>query len=204
MDKNIAKEFTIFLLENEAIQFGDFKTKNGQNVSYYINTGRINSAQQLSRLGRFYADVVDEVFDLDYDVLFGPAYKGIPIVISTATSLFNRGLDVNYCFNRKETKDHGDGGDIVGYYPKEGDRIVIVDDVVTSGSSIRESIELIRSHSAATVCGVVVAVDRQEKNGGRLTALDELQEEYGIKVASIVTINDILEYMENNPIIEEI
>ncbi len=174
------------------LTFGDFVTKSGRKTPYFINTGNYRTGSQISRLGDWYAKTIAES-GAEFDALFGPAYKGIPLAAAAASSLFRLyGRDVPYCFNRKEIKDHGEGGGIGGYRPKDGDRIAIVEDVVTAGTAVRESLSFLAGVADVTVTALFVSVDRMERGTGALSALDELRESLGINVHPIITVRDII------------
>jgi len=188
-------DFVDFMLEIGALKFGEFTLKSGRVSPYFFNVGQFNQGNHLSQLGQFYAQAI-EVSGIKFDVLFGPAYKGIPLVAATAIALndsFNR--SVPYSFNRKETKDHGEGGSIVGH-PLEGD-ILIVDDVITAGTAIKEAKDIINANGAKTK-GVVVALDRQEKGNGELSAIQEVEQNFGIVVVSIINLSHIVDYLKAN------
>ena len=188
-------DFVDFMLEIGALKFGEFTLKSGRVSPYFFNVGQFNQGNHLSRLGQFYAQAI-EASGIKFDVLFGPAYKGIPLVAATAIALndsFNR--SVPYSFNRKEAKDHGEGGSIVGH-PLEGD-ILIIDDVITAGTAIREAKDIINANGAKTK-GVVVALDRQEKGKGELSAIQEVEQNFGIAVVSIINLSHIVDYLKAN------
>lgn len=179
------------MVESGVLTFGDFVGKSGRKMPYFVNAGKYRTGAQIAALGRFYADTITETFGDDVDVLFGPAYKGIPLVTATAIALDAAGRDVAFCFDRKEAKDHGEGGVIVGHVPARGDRVVIVEDVTTAGTSIRQSVPLI-TQTGAEVVGLVVGVDRQERGTGTRSALRELAAEYSFTTVSLCTIDDIV------------
>ena len=188
-------DFVDFMLEIGALKFGEFTLKSGRVSPYFFNVGQFNQGNHLSQLGQFYAQAI-EASGIKFDVLFGPAYKGIPLVAATAIALndsFNR--SVPYSFNRKEAKDHGEGGSIVGH-PLEGD-ILIIDDVITAGTAIREAKDIINANGAKTK-GVVVALDRQEKGKGELSAIQEVEQNFGISVLSIINLSHIVDYLKAN------
>jgi len=188
-------DFVDFMLEIGALKFGEFTLKSGRVSPYFFNAGQFNQGNHLSQLGQFYAQAI-EASGIKFDVLFGPAYKGIPLVAATAIALnnsFNR--SVPYSFNRKEAKDHGEGGNIVGH-PLEGD-ILIIDDVITAGTAIREAKDIINANGAKTK-GVVVALDRQEKGKGELSAIQEVEQNFGIAVVSIINLSHIVDYLKAN------
>ena len=189
------KDFVDFTLETGVLKFGEFTLKSGRVSPYFFNAGLFNTGSHLSELGKFYAQAI-EASDLKFDVLFGPAYKGIPLASAASIALndsFNR--NVPYSFNRKEAKDHGEGGSIVGH-PLEGE-ILIIDDVITAGTAIHEAQEIIQS-SGATAKGVIVALDRQEKGKGELSAIQEVEKVFGIRVLSIISLTHIIDYLKSN------
>lgn len=187
------REFLDFAISRGVLRFGEFTLKSGRVSPYFFNAGLFNSGAALARLGRYYAAAIHNS-GLAFEVLFGPAYKGIPLASAAAIALAeNHHRDLPYCFNRKEAKDHGEGGSIVGA-PLAG-RVLIVDDVITAGTAIRESMGLIES-AGATAAGVVIALDRQERGTGELSAIQEVERNYGLKVISIVTLADLIAYLE--------
>ncbi|WED21959.1 orotate phosphoribosyltransferase [Vibrio sp. JC009] len=191
--KAYQREFIEFALEKEVLKFGEFTLKSGRKSPYFFNAGLFNTGRDLARLGRFYAAALADS-GIEYDVLFGPAYKGIPIATTTAVALADHhDVDTPYCFNRKEAKDHGEGGNLVGS-PLEG-RIMLVDDVITAGTAIRESMEIIKANGA-DLAGVLVAIDRQEKGKGELSAIQEVERDFGCAVISIVSLTDLVTYLE--------
>ncbi|HCH2708687.1 TPA: orotate phosphoribosyltransferase [Vibrio parahaemolyticus] len=191
--KAYQREFIEFALEKEVLKFGEFTLKSGRKSPYFFNAGLFNTGRDLARLGRFYAAALADS-GIEFDVLFGPAYKGIPIATTTAVALADHhDIDTPYCFNRKEAKDHGEGGNLVGS-ALEG-RIMLVDDVITAGTAIRESMEIIKANGA-DLAGVVVAIDRQEKGKGELSAIQEVERDFGCAVISIVSLGDLITYLE--------
>jgi orotate phosphoribosyltransferase len=195
------KDFIEFMVRSKALTFGDFVTKSGRRTPFFINTGSYSTGPQLALLGRYYAEALNQNMGDGFNVLFGPAYKGIPLAAAAAISLsadFSR--NVSFCFNRKEVKDHGEGGTMVGHNLSAGDRVVIIEDVVTAGTSVRESVPLIKNYTGADVAGLVVSVDRMERGQGSGSALDELREEFGFEVFSIVNLNEIMGYLHNRKI----
>ncbi len=191
--KAYQREFIEFALEKEVLKFGEFTLKSGRKSPYFFNAGLFNTGRDLARLGRFYAAALADS-GIDFDVLFGPAYKGIPIATTTAVALADHhDVDTPYCFNRKEAKAHGEGGNLVGS-PLEG-RIMLVDDVITAGTAIRESMEIIQANGA-DLAGVLVAIDRQEKGKGKLSAIQEVERDFGCAVISIVSLGDLITYLE--------
>lgn len=194
--KNYQREFIEFALSKGVLKFGDFTLKSGRTSPYFFNAGLFNSGSDLARLGRYYAAALQDA-NIEFDVLFGPAYKGIPIASATAISLFeHHNKDVPYCFNRKEKKDHGEGGNLVG--SDLNGRIMLVDDVVTAGTAIRESMDIVEANDA-TLAGVLIALDRQEKGKGELSAIQEVERDYNAKVIAIVTLHDLISYLAEQP-----
>ena len=189
------QDFIRFAIDSKVLCFGEFKTKAGRLSPYFFNTGLFNDGASLAALGQFYAKAILSA-GLQFDLLFGPAYKGIPLVAAVAIALAEHGCNVPFAFNRKEAKDHGEGGLIVGA-PLQG-RVLIVDDVVSAGTSVRESVALIRD-SGATPCGVIIALDRQERGTGELSAVQEVAQQYGLPVTGIATLADIIGYLQHRP-----
>ena len=187
------REFIEFALARQVLRFGEFITKAGRASPYFFNAGLFNDGDALRELGRFYAKAI-AASGIAFDGLFGPAYKGIPLVTAAAIGLAENGRNVPISFNRKETKDHGEGGTIVGA-ALQG-RLLIIDDVISAGTSVRESVEIIRSHGAQP-CGVVIALDRMERGAGTLSAVREVQQSFGLPVASIATLDDLVGYLES-------
>lgn len=190
-------EFIRFMADCGVLTFGDFTLKSGRKAPYFINTGNYNKGSQLARLGEFYADCIKEN-NIEADCLFGPAYKGIPLASSAAAALYSKyKIDMGYCFDRKEAKDHGEGGLFVGMQPKDGDRIVIIEDVMTSGKALREVLPKLQAAGDLTVAGMVITVDRMEKGlDSELSAVQQADRDFGVKVHSIVNIDDIISAIE--------
>jgi orotate phosphoribosyltransferase len=189
------QNFIEFALGCQVLRFGEFKTKAGRLSPYFFNAGLFNDGNSLARLAEFYAKAT-ETGGIQFDMLFGPAYKGIPLVAAITMALAQRGQNFPFAFNRKEAKDHGEGGNIVGA-PLKG-RVLIVDDVISAGTSVRESVEIIRA-AGATPAGVLIALDRQERGQGELSAVQEVQRDYGIPVIAVAGLNDLLAYIEHHP-----
>ena len=195
------KRFIELLAESGAVLFGDFTAKSGRKTPYFINTGKLTYGDQLDQVGKMYAQTYVENIGKESRLLFGPAYKGITLVAVTAAALYSQyGVRVPVCFNRKEKKDHGEGGAIVGEIPGKDDRIVIVEDVITAGTAIRESMELLKILDLGRVESIIIAVDRMEKGRGEQSALAELEQEFGVKVYPIVTIREVVSYLHNREI----
>jgi len=191
--KEYQKEFIEFALEKQVLKFGEFTLKSGRTSPYFFNAGLFNTGRDLARLGRFYAAALEDAA-IEYDVLFGPAYKGIPIATTTAVALADHyNKDVPYCFNRKEKKAHGEGGSLVGSELKG--KIMLVDDVITAGTAIRESMEII-AVNGADLSGVLIALDRQEKGKAELSAIQEVERDFDTQVTSIVKLADLISYLE--------
>ncbi len=194
------KEFVKFMWEAGVLTFGEFTLKSGRKAPYFINTGNYKTGEHIAKLGEFYAKCIKEN-GIHADVFFGPAYKGIPLAVTAAISNYKEnGENVNYCFNRKEAKDHGEGGVMVGHKLQNGDKVLIIEDVITAGTAIRESLPILKAAADVEVCGVVISVDRMEKNKSDKSAVQEVFDEFGIKVYPIVTINDIIECIEDGTI----
>lgn len=192
-------EFLKFSIQQNVLRFGEFKTKAGRISPYFFNAGLFSDGLALKQLGEFYAKAIHAA-GIEFDVLFGPAYKGIPLAASTAIALTNLGTNTAYSFNRKETKDHGEGGNIVGA-PLQGN-VLIIDDVISAGTSVRESVELIRTQGA-TPAGVIIAIDRMERGTGVLSAVQEVQQQYQIPVFAIANLDDLLNYLQMDPAMEQ-
>jgi orotate phosphoribosyltransferase len=184
--------FVRFLLDTGALRFGSFTAKSGRQTPYFLDAGRFGSGTQIDRLGEFYAERLQAGLPGGFDVLFGPAYKGIPLAVATASALARRGQDVGFCFNRKEAKDHGEGGVLVGHRLADGDRVVIIEDVTTAGTSVRETVPILRAAAKIRLVGLIVAVDRQERGQDERGALRTLAEEYQLTPLSIVNIDQIV------------
>jgi orotate phosphoribosyltransferase len=195
------KEFIEFMLECGVLTFGDFTTKSGRKTPFFVNTGNYKTGSQLRRLGEFYAHAINENFGSDFNILFGPAYKGIPLSVTTAislSSLYN--MDVAYCSNRKEVKDHGDTGILLGSKLKDGDKVLIIEDVTTAGTSIGETMPILAEQGNVKAIGLIISVDRMERGQGTKSALTEINEKYGLKTAAIVTMGEVIEYLYNREI----
>ncbi|OIN11115.1 orotate phosphoribosyltransferase [Oceanisphaera psychrotolerans] len=198
--KAYQRDFIEFAMAKEVLKFGEFTLKSGRKSPYFFNAGLFNSGRDLARLGRFYAAALVDA-GTQYDVLFGPAYKGIPIASATAVQLAEvHDQDVPYCFNRKEAKTHGEGGNLVGS-PLAG-RIMLVDDVITAGTAIRESMDIIQANGAE-LAGVLIALDRQEKGKGELSAIQEVERDYNAEVTAIITLGDLIDYLSEQPAMAE-
>nr|WP_307990314.1 orotate phosphoribosyltransferase [uncultured Niameybacter sp.] len=192
------KEFIEFMVRSGVLTFGDFITKSGRKTPYFVNTGNYKTGYQAGKLGEFYAKCIAENIKEDVDALFGPAYKGIPLSVATAIALANdHNKDVNYCFNRKEAKDHGEGGTMVGYKLQDGDKVLIIEDVITAGTAIRECLPILKSAANIEIAGLVISVDRMERGQSNRTAIQEIEEEFGIKTYPIVTVREIIETLHN-------
>ncbi len=190
------EEFIDFMVDSEVLKFGEFTLKSGRKSPFFMNAGAYVTGTQLKKLGEYYAKAINDAFGLDFDVLFGPAYKGIPLSVATAMAISELyGKDVKYCSNRKEIKDHGDVGILLGSKLKDGDRVVMIEDVTTSGKSIEETFPIIKSQADVDVKGLIVSLNRMEKGKGEKSALSEIEETYGIKTAAIVTMQDVREYL---------
>lgn len=192
------REFIEFLQGAGVLKFGDFTAKSGRKIPYFINAGDIKTGDQVAKLGEFYAKAYFEKIGNKRTVLYGPAYKGISIAVSSAVALSKSGLDVPFFFNRKEAKDHGEGGVFVGYVPHDGEEVVIVEDVITAGTAIRESMANLSTLEGVKVAATFVMVDRKEKGKGEKSAMAEVEEEFGFPVYSVVDVYDIIEYLEED------
>lgn len=194
------QEFIEFMIDCEVLKFGDFVTKSGRNTPFFVNTGFYRTGSQLAKLGKYYAIAIHDAFGLDFDVLFGPAYKGIPLTVATSMAISNEyNKDIRYCSNRKEIKDHGDKGILLGSPINDSDKVVIVEDVTTAGTSIRETLPIIKEQGNVDVLGLVVSVDRMERGTGELSALKEIEQTHGLKTTAIVTMAEVVEHLYNKP-----
>ena len=197
------REFIKFLQSAGVLKFGDFTAKSGRKIPYFINAGEIKTGEHISKLGEFYAKAYLEKVGNKRTVLYGPAYKGIPIAVSASVALYKEGLNVPFFFSRKEEKDHGEGGVFVGYKPTAGEEVVIVEDVITAGTAIRESMANMQSLQGVKIAATFVMVDRKEKGKGEKSAMAEIEEEFGFPVYSVVDVYDIIEYLSEDPSNEE-
>lgn len=193
------QEFIEFMVESNVLKFGEFTLKSGRKSPFFMNAGAYVTGTQLRRLGEYYAKAVHDTYGLDFDVLFGPAYKGIPLSVAAAMAISDLyGKDVRYCSNRKEVKDHGDTGILLGSKLKDGDRVVIIEDVTTSGKSIEETFPIIKAQADVEILGLMVSLNRMEVGkGGKMSALDEIKELYGFDTSAIVTMEEVIEYLYN-------
>ena len=196
--ENYKREFIQFLQSANVLKFGDFTAKSGRKIPYFINAGEIKTGDQISKLGEFYAKAYFDKIGNKKCVLYGPAYKGISIAVATSVGLSKQGLDVPFFFNRKEAKDHGEGGVFVGYKPVAGEEIVITEDVITAGTAIRESMEILSCLEGVRVAATFVMVDRKEKGQTEKSAMAEVSEQFGFPVYSVVDVYDIIEYLEED------
>ncbi len=195
------KEFIEFMVECEVLRFGDFTTKSGRKTPFFINTGNYMRGDQLKKLGEFYARAIYENFKEKFNVLFGPAYKGIPLAVTTSMALNDiYHMDVKYSSNRKEEKDHGDKGSFLGYKPLSGDKVIIIEDVTTAGTSIYETMPIIKGEEDVDVLGLIISVDRMEKGRGDKSALEELSKKFNMKTHSIVNMEEVISYLYNKEI----
>ena len=195
------QEFIEFMVDSQVLKFGQFTLKSGRKSPFFMNAGAYVTGTQLRKLGEYYARAIHDNFGDDFDILFGPAYKGIPLSVAAAMAYSELyGRDIRYCSNRKEVKDHGDVGILLGSSIKDGDRIVIIEDVTTSGKSIEDTFPIIQAQGNVEIKGLMVSLNRMEKGlGGRLSALDEIRDKYGFEAHSIVTMRDVTEYLYNKP-----
>ena len=198
---NYKQEFIDFMINANVLTFGDFTTKSGRKTPFFINTGNYKTGEQISRLGDFYAECIYSAIKDEFNLLYGPAYKGIPLSVSAAIALYKKfNLDVGFCFNRKEEKDHGEGGTLIGMKPYNGSKVVIIEDVVTAGTSVRESVPLIKAVADCEIAALIISVDRMEKGMGEKSAVQEIEGEFGLKVLPIVTIKEIVDYLYNKEV----
>lgn len=194
------KEFIEFMIDCNVLKFGDFVTKSGRNTPFFVNTGFYRTGAQLKKLGMYYAKAIEAKFGFEFDVLFGPAYKGIPLSVAAAIAISeNYGKDIKYCANRKEVKDHGDTGILLGSPIEDGDKVVIIEDVTTAGTSIQETLPIVKAQGDVDVLGLVVSVDRMERGQGTKSALEEIRENYGLETTAIVTMQEVVKHLYNKP-----
>jgi orotate phosphoribosyltransferase len=188
------------MIDCQVLKFGDFTTKSGRKTPFFVNTGFYRTGSQLRKLGQYYARAIKDAFGSEFDILFGPAYKGIPLSVTTSIALEEQyGIDVGYCSNRKEAKDHGEKGILLGSPIADGDKVVIIEDVTTAGTSIKETFPIIKAQGDADVLGLVVSVDRMERGQGEKNALEEIAQTYGMKTTAIVTMEEVVECLWNKP-----
>ena len=192
------KEFIEFMVDCQVLRFGDFVTKSGRKTPFFVNTGFYRTGAQLRRLGAYYAEAIKDRFGLDFDVLFGPAYKGIPLSVAATIAISEKfDKDIRYCSNRKEVKDHGDKRILLGSPINDGDKVVIIEDVTTAGTSIEETLPIIKAQGNVEPIGLVVSVDRMERGQGEKSALAEIEEKYGLQTTAIVTMAEVVEHLYN-------
>ena len=192
------QEFIEFMVDCQVLKFGDFVTKSGRKTPFFVNTGFYRTGAQLRRLGEYYARAIHDKFGLEFDVLFGPAYKGTPLTVAATIAISELyGTDIRYCSNRKEVKDHGDKGILLGSPIQDGDRVVLIEDVTTAGTSIQETLPIIRAQGDVQPVGLVVSVDRMERGTGTKSALKEIEEKYGLQTTAIVTMAEVVEHLYN-------
>ncbi len=196
------QSFIEFMVRAKVLTFGDFVTKSGRSTPFFVNTGRYRTGGQIAELAGYYADAI-QASALEFDFLFGPAYKGIPLAVATAFALSQRGRDVPFCFNRKEVKDHGEGGNLIGHVPQPGERVLVIEDVTTAGTSIRETVPPLLK-LGTKVAGLVVSVDRMERGTGTQNALTELKDEFGMRAFAIVTIEEVMSHLRGRAIDGEV
>ena len=194
------KEFIDFMVESDVLKFGEFTLKSGRKSPFFMNAGAYVTGSQLKRLGEYYAKAIHDTYGDDFDVLFGPAYKGIPLSVATTIAYSELyGKDIRYCSNRKEVKDHGDTGILLGSKIKDGDKVVIIEDVTTSGKSIEETFPIVKAQGDVEIIGLMVSLNRMEKGKGDKCALDEIKELYGMQANAIVTMDEVIEHLYNKP-----
>ena len=196
--ENYKKEFIEFMVESNVLKFGDFTLKSGRKSPFFMNAGAYVTGSQLKRLGQYYAQAIHNCYGEDFDVLFGPAYKGIPLSVATVIAFSELdGKEIRYCSNRKEAKDHGEAGILLGSSMKDGDKVVVIEDVTTSGKSIEETFPIIKAQGNVEIVGLMVSLNRMEKGKGTKSALEEIQELYGFKANAIVSMADVVEHLYN-------
>ena len=193
-------DFIEFLVGAGVLTFGEFTTKSGRQTPYFVNTGNYRLGSQLGQLGRFYAAALRQHWPDGFDNLYGPAYKGIPLAVAAATSLSEQSCDVSVTYNRKEAKDHGEKGSFIGHQYNGNEKVVIIEDVITAGTSVRESMGLLKANGDPDVVGVIVSVDRMERGTGELSAVQEVRQDYGMAVHAIVTVREVIDYLHNRQV----
>ena len=194
------QEFIEFMVDSKVLKFGDFTLKSGRKSPFFMNAGAYVTGSQLRKLGEYYAKAIHDTYGDDFDVLFGPAYKGIPLAVATAMAYSELyGKDVKYCCNRKEVKDHGDVGILLGYKLQDGDRVIMIEDVTTSGKSMEETVPIVRAQAKVEIKGLIVSLNRMERGQGEKCALDEVAELYGFPTAAIVNMAEVTEHLYNKP-----
>ncbi len=199
--QNYKTEFIEFLVVSGVLTFGDFVTKSGRRTPYFVNTGNYRTGEQLAQLGRFYAAAIIEHWQSNFDNLYGPAYKGIPLAVTAAIALQSEHRhNVSVTYNRKEAKDHGERGSLIGHQYQGSERVVIIEDVITAGTSVRETMDMLAASEKPSVTGVIVSVDRMERGQGDLTAIEEVKKEFGFDVFSIVNVREIIAHLHNRPL----
>ncbi len=196
------QEFIAFMVEANVLKFGEFTLKSGRKSPFFMNAGAYVTGGQLRKLAKFYAQAIHDTFGLDFDVLFGPAYKGIPLTVATCMAISELyGKDIRYCSNRKEVKDHGDAGILLGSKLQDGDRVIMIEDVTTSGKSMEETVPIVKAQADVKICGLMVSLNRMEVGqGGKMSALDEVRETYGFPTSAIVTMAEVVEALYNKPV----
>ena len=193
---NYKHDFIDFMVKSEVLTFGDFVTKSGRKTPFFVNTGKYRTGEQIAKLGEFYAESIMENTKGEFDVLFGPAYKGIPLAVSASIALSSKfGKNVSFCFNRKEVKDHGEGGNLIGHKLQKGERVLIIEDVTTAGTSIRETVPLLKAAADIELAALSVSVNRMERGTTDKSALDEIRDDFGMKTFSIVNMAEVVEYL---------
>ena len=198
------EEFIDFMVECQVLRFGDFVTKSGRKTPFFVNTGFYRTGSQLAKLGEYYAQAIEAKFGTAFDVLFGPAYKGIPLAVATAMAIHELyGREVRYCCNRKEVKDHGDTGILLGSKLQDGDRVIMIEDVTTSGKSMEETVPIVRSQANVEIKGLIVSLNRNEKGKGDITALQEVSELYGFPTAAIVSMPEVVEILKEENMLDD-
>lgn len=198
--ENYKQEFIEFMIDCGVLKFGDFVTKSGRKTPFFVNTGFYRTGAQMKKLGEYYAKAIHDKYGTDFDILFGPAYKGIPLTVATTmelSELYN--ADIKYCSNRKEEKDHGDKGILLGSPIEDGNKVVIIEDVTTAGTSINETVPILKAQGNVDIIGLIVSVDRMERGSGEKSALSEIEEKFGFKTAAIVTMGEVIEHLYNRP-----
>jgi orotate phosphoribosyltransferase len=195
------KDFIDFMVESQVLTFGDFTTKSGRKTPFFVNTGNYDTGKKITKLGEFYAETIKDRYGLDFDLVYGPAYKGIPLAVTISSAIYRMfDKNIGFTFNRKEAKDHGEGGSFVGYKLADQQKVIIVEDVITAGTAMRENLPILKDAADLSVEAIIVSVDRMEKGTGELSAIQEIEKDYQIPVHPIVSIDEVVDYLYNEEV----
>jgi orotate phosphoribosyltransferase len=195
------KDFIDFMVESQVLTFGDFTTKSGRKTPFFVNTGNYDTGKKIAKLGEFYAETIKDRYGLDFDLVYGPAYKGIPLAVTISSAIYTMfDKNIGFTFNRKEAKDHGEGGSFVGYKLADQQKVIIVEDVITAGTAMRENLPILKDAADLSIEAIIVSVDRMEKGSGELSAIQEIEKDYQIPVHPIVSIDEVVDYLYNREV----